>query len=94
MKMLDCEGVQPEKLGYDRPSPKLLGFLNKYFGLNSYVPQNNNFVVYKDYFVKNTTKNSSNKTYSDFNQKNTYTIKENENTNNFISSKKNITENK
>ena len=44
--MLYHEYVQPEKLGYDRPSPKLFAFLAKHYGLKQYVPQNNNFVVY------------------------------------------------
>merc|ERR1719269_479186 len=44
------ESVVPEKLAYDRPSPKLLGFLRKHFGLSRYVPQANNFVVFDAYF--------------------------------------------
>lgn len=36
--------------GYDKPSEKLLGFLNKYYNLKSYVPQANNFVVFNRYF--------------------------------------------
>lgn len=48
--MLEKEGVRPEKLGYDRPSEKLLGFLAKHYGLKRYVPQNNNYVVYNSYF--------------------------------------------
>ena len=49
-KMLESEGVRPEKLGYDRPSEKLLAFLAKHYGLKRYVPQNNNYVVYNQYF--------------------------------------------
>ncbi len=49
-KMLDSEKVQPHKLAYDRPSPKLLGFLKKHYRLTDYIPQNNNFVVFNDYF--------------------------------------------
>lgn len=49
-KMLEIEGVKPEKLGYDRPSEKLLAFLAKHYGLKRYVPQNNNYVVYSAYF--------------------------------------------
>ena len=49
--MLSKEKIEPRKMGYDRPSPKFLNFLNKYYGLNDYVPQNNNFVVFKDYFI-------------------------------------------
>lgn len=48
--MLDSEGLFPEQLGYDRPSPKLIGFLNKYYKLNYFVPQNNNYVVFPQYF--------------------------------------------
>ena len=48
--MLASENITAEKLAYDRPSPKLLGFLRKYFGLSKYCPQNNNFVVYDAYW--------------------------------------------
>ena len=49
-KMLATEGVRPEKLGYDRPSGKLLSFLSKHYGLKRYVPQSNNFVVFSQYW--------------------------------------------
>jgi len=48
--MIENENKQPKDLGYDRPSPKLLGFLKKYYNLRNYSPQTNNFVVYDDYF--------------------------------------------
>lgn len=48
--MLTSENASPSKLAYDRPSPKLIKFLQKHFGLASYVPQNNNFVVFNEYF--------------------------------------------
>ena len=38
-------------LGYDRPSPKFIAFLAKHYGLRDYVPQTNNFVVFKQYFA-------------------------------------------
>lgn len=47
---LDYYPVHPAKIAYDKPSPKLLGFLAKHYGLKSYTPQNNNFVVFKAYF--------------------------------------------
>ena len=50
-EMLSKEKIEPKKMGFDRPSPKFLNFLNKYYGLYDYVPQNNNFVVFKDYFT-------------------------------------------
>jgi len=49
-KMLEVERVRPEKLGYDRPSEKLISFLAKHYGLKKYVPQNNNFVVFDAYW--------------------------------------------
>lgn len=48
--MLQTEGITAEKLGYDRPSDKLLAFLAKHYGLKRYVPQNNNYVVFSAYF--------------------------------------------
>lgn len=48
--MVECEKVEPRKMGYDRPSSKLLSFLKKHFNLTEYVPQNNSFVVFNDYF--------------------------------------------
>ena len=36
--MLATEKIYPEKLGYDRPSPKLLAFCAKHYGLKKYVP--------------------------------------------------------
>lgn len=48
--MLEVEQTSAHRLAYDRPSGKLLPFLAKHFGLKSYVPQNNNYVVYDEYF--------------------------------------------
>jgi alpha-tubulin N-acetyltransferase 1 len=48
--VLDTYRITPDKLGYDRPSEKLIAFNAKHFGLKSYVPQNNNYVVYDAYF--------------------------------------------
>lgn len=44
--MLQREQLPAARLAYDRPSPKLLCFLRKHFGLVSFVPQANHFVVY------------------------------------------------
>jgi hypothetical protein len=49
-EMLEKEKIEARKMGYDRPSHKFINFLNKYYGLKNYVPQNNNYVVFKDYF--------------------------------------------
>ncbi len=48
--MLKFENTTPANLAYDRPSPKLLSFLKKHYNLASYIPQNNNYVVYSAYF--------------------------------------------
>jgi len=59
--MLQVEGGQsPARYGYDRPSHKLLAFLSKHYALSTYVPQNNNFVVFRKYF--NTAAGSSSST--------------------------------
>lgn len=59
--MLQTEKLEARKLAYDRPSSKLLRFLEKNFYLTNYIPQNNNFVVYNDYFDNsNFTKNLEN----------------------------------
>jgi alpha-tubulin N-acetyltransferase 1 len=49
-KMLQVSGVQPNKIAIDRPSPKLISFMRKHYGLCDYIPQNNNFVIYREYF--------------------------------------------
>ena len=62
--MLSKEKIEPKKMGFDRPSPKFLNFLNKYYGLNDYVPQNNNYVVFKDYFIDEPLKKDKYDIYS------------------------------
>lgn len=59
--MLETENKQPLELGYDRPSPKLLGFLAKHYNLKSYSPQTNNYVVFDEYF-RGPSKQGSNNT--------------------------------
>ena len=63
--MLEYEGVEAHQLAYDRPSPKLLGFLRKYYHLQNYSPQVNNFVIFNEYFsnqkpVANTSASATN----------------------------------
>ncbi|KAL0047055.1 hypothetical protein WJX82_005181 [Trebouxia sp. C0006] len=47
---LAAERQTAASVGYDRPSPKLLAFLRKHYGLAQYIPQSNNFVVFSAYF--------------------------------------------
>merc|ERR1712224_221137 len=49
--MLRQEGLSAAQLAYDRPSAKFLPFLRKHFGLSKYQPQNNNFVIFDEYFA-------------------------------------------
>ncbi|KAG9395253.1 Alpha-tubulin N-acetyltransferase [Carpediemonas membranifera] len=42
--------ISPHRFAIDRPSPKLIGFYAKHFGLKSYMPQNNSYVVFEDFF--------------------------------------------
>lgn len=48
--MLQQERLEPRLLAIDRPSPKFLKFLSKYYNLNDFVAQSNNFVVFNRYF--------------------------------------------
>jgi alpha-tubulin N-acetyltransferase 1 len=49
-KFLIAENKTPEKLAYDRPSEKLIGFLKKHYSLSAFLPQNNNFVIFDRFF--------------------------------------------
>jgi len=88
-EMITREKVLPRKLGIDRPSIKFLNFLQKYYGLKDYVPQNNNFVVFKDYFTDEPQKRDK---YDIYNHNYNYnsTKKDNYNYNYNSSSKNNI----
>jgi hypothetical protein len=56
-------------LAYDRPSHKYISFLKKHYNLYDYFPQNNNFVVFKDYFDQI---NSENKVRQKMREENAY----------------------
>lgn len=49
-RLLQEENVTPDRLAYDRPSPKLFAFLRKHAGLSEHFPQPNRFVVFDAYF--------------------------------------------
>jgi hypothetical protein len=74
--MIENEMVEPRSLAYDRPSAKLLNFLSKYYGLTDFTPQNNNFVVFKDYFSSNTSNKTNTSNTSNKNTKSKKTIVE------------------
>ena len=38
-------------MAVDRPSPKLLGFLKKHYGLAQNIPQVNNYVIFDGFFA-------------------------------------------
>jgi len=48
--VLAAEGCTAASLAYDRPSPKLLGFLRKHYSMSEFVQQNNNFVIFEQYY--------------------------------------------
>ncbi|KAH7444625.1 hypothetical protein KP509_02G085500 [Ceratopteris richardii] len=50
--MLSKEGLCAHQMGYDRPSTKLISFLQKHYGLIKYVPQATQFVVFDAYFER------------------------------------------
>jgi len=60
--MLDVENINASHLAYDRPSVRLLKFLEKHYSLRSYTPQNNNFVVYHKYFTDEPRSKNDNNT--------------------------------
>ncbi|KAG0319617.1 Alpha-tubulin N-acetyltransferase 1 [Dissophora globulifera] len=47
--MLKVEKIEPNQIAYDRPSPKLYGFLKKYFELERYLPQPNQFAIFEGF---------------------------------------------
>lgn len=49
--MLEAEQKRAFEVAIDRPSPKFLSFLKKYYNLQSYVKQANNFVVFDQFFT-------------------------------------------
>eukprot|EP00899_Mesostigma_viride_P003263 jgi/Mesvir1/12938/Mv05953-RA.2 len=48
---LSSERVDPRNLAYDRPSPKLKGFLARHFNLTHAISQSNNFLVFREFFT-------------------------------------------
>ncbi|XP_054424994.1 alpha-tubulin N-acetyltransferase 1 isoform X2 [Pteronotus mesoamericanus] len=56
--MLQKERVEPHQLAIDRPSQKLLKFLNKHYNLETTVPQVNNFVIFEGFFAHQHRKSS------------------------------------
>lgn len=49
-QVLQNEDLQPFEVAIDRPSTKFLKFLQKHYNLQSFVKQNNNFVVFDKFF--------------------------------------------
>ena len=47
---LEAEGQEARKVAWDKPTDKSLGLLAKRYGLSSFNPQSNNFVVFDQYF--------------------------------------------
>ncbi|GES85857.1 alpha-tubulin N-acetyltransferase-like [Rhizophagus clarus] len=57
--MLTNEKVEnPCKLAFDRPSHKFKSFLKKYYDLENFIPQPNNFVIFDEYGLQDKSANS------------------------------------
>jgi alpha-tubulin N-acetyltransferase 1 len=52
-KMLRFINTQPYRLAYDCPTQQMIKFLYKHYSLTSYIKQNNNFIVYNEFFKVN-----------------------------------------
>lgn len=50
--MLQHCNKQAYELAYDRPSHKFLSFLHKHYNLYSYIQQQNNYVIFDQYFTR------------------------------------------
>eukprot|EP00092_Neocalanus_flemingeri_P008405 GFUD01009061.1.p1 GENE.GFUD01009061.1~~GFUD01009061.1.p1 ORF type:complete len:214 (+),score=54.43 GFUD01009061.1:174-815(+) len=48
--MLRRERIDPRYLAVDRPSPKLVSFFRKHYGLGTTIPQVNYFVIFSGFF--------------------------------------------
>ena len=48
--MINFEKKNPKEIAYDKPSDKLLNFLQKYFNLANFIQQNNNYIVFDEFF--------------------------------------------
>jgi hypothetical protein len=52
-KMLRFLNTQPYKLALDSPNEKMIKFMSKNYSLSNVIKQNNNFLVYKEFFSVN-----------------------------------------
>ena len=50
--MLAAEGQDIKRIAWDKPTEKSLALLSKHYGLSSFVPQPNNYVVFDDFFLE------------------------------------------
>ena len=48
--MVNFERKVPEEMAYQRPTSSLLNFLQKHYNLYNYVLQNNNYIVFDEFF--------------------------------------------
>ena len=51
--MINNENTLPNKIAIDRPSQKLIAFMRKHYNLSDFIPQNNNFVIFRQFFIQN-----------------------------------------
>lgn len=48
--MLSFEKIEAKDLAYDRITPKMIKFLAKHYQLTNYIPQNNGFTIFSQFF--------------------------------------------
>ncbi|RZF44240.1 hypothetical protein LSTR_LSTR003880 [Laodelphax striatellus] len=48
--MLHEENILPQEMAIDKPSEKFLAFLFKHYGLQTIIPQSNNFIIFEGFF--------------------------------------------
>ena len=48
--MLNYEKINPNLLAYDRPTIRFLSFLKKNYKLDNYIAQNNNYIIFEEFF--------------------------------------------
>ena len=61
--MLNYKKISPGELAYDRPTLRFLSFLKKNYVLENYITQENNFIIFDEYFESD--KNKINETQYD-----------------------------
>ena len=63
--MLNYKHIEPGELAYDRPTLRFLAFLKRNYCLENYITQENNFIIYDEFFQSERIKNNETQYDSD-----------------------------